>query len=618
MQDNREKFKPAPGEVPGSPGVYRFADSIGRVLYIGKAKNLRSRLANYFQPYQRLAPRTQQMLSRAATLSWTVVASDTEALVLEQDWIRRQQPRYNVLFRDDKTFPYLVVTLGSKAPRLIITRNPRIKGAKYYGPYPKAGPLKETVNLINQAFTVRTCNDSEYNRAMRSGKPCFAGQIGRCHGPCSMLVSWQEHDAAVADMVRFLNRLDTVKIHEIEREMRAAAEVQDYAKATVLRNQIRALNLIIERNNIVFRADTNADFFGIYADELVAVVHHFIVINGRLRGEKSWRVDIGLEATKEELLQQAVQTAYDANNPPPPEILVSENIPDLESVSQVLSQLRPRGGRVAIQKPLRGEKAQLMQTAVRNAGEMLIRYKLKRTNDLISRTESLAQLQEALALPEPPLRIECVDVSHLQGTEVVASLVVFEDGLPVKSAYRRYKLEDHNDDVDSIYQVISRRAAALSKPDAPARERPQMFLIDGAAPQAQAARAALAAHGITDIAVCGIAKRLEELWLPGSEFPVILSRNSEVLFLVQRIRDEAHRFAITFHRARRAAAITSDLATLQGVGKVRMQKLLRHFGSSKRVRAASAAEIAAVDGVGETLAAQIYEQLHGDIAPDPV
>lgn len=607
--DNRASFKPASGEVPAAPGVYRFSDKRGRPLYIGKAKNLRNRLANYFQPYDKLAPRTTQMLRRAAHLDWTLVASETESLVLEQQWIRQEMPPYNVLFRDDKTFPYLAVTLGSEAPMLKITRNMRIKGAKYFGPYPKTWALRETVQLLNQAFAVRTCSDADYNRAMRTGKPCFAGQIGKCRGPCSMLVSVEQHNAAVASLLKFLKNLDSKKAHDLEREMRLAAAAQDYELAASLRDQLQAVEAMLESNNIVLGLEVNADFFGLYSDDLTAAVHQFIVRGGRIRGERSWLVDIEMETEPGQLLQQAVQDAYAQQSLPPGEIYVSKALPDSEQLAALLSRSRPRGGAVLIQTPQRGEKSKLMQTAVRNAGEHLMRYKLKRTNDLPSRTESLAQLQQALGMADPPLRIEGIDVSHLQGTNVVASLVVFEDALPKKSAYRKYKIAETTDDTDSIYQVVSRRAAALNRPDAPPRERPGLLLIDGAAAQVNAAVRALHEQGISDIAVCGIAKRLEELWIPGDEFPIILPRGSETLFLLQRIRDEAHRFAITFQRSKRAAEVKSALSELQGVGAGRAAILLQHFGSAARVRQASVAELAEVAGIGEVLAANIYRQL---------
>lgn len=681
--DMRAQFRPASGEIPTLPGVYRFSDVRGEVLYIGKAKSLRQRLANYFQPWHTLAPRTQQMLSRARAVDWTVVASDTEALVLEQQWIREQQPPYNVVFRDDKSFPYLVVTLGHEAPRLEITRRTGMRGAKYYGPYPKVWALKQTLELINQAFAIRTCNDADYARAMRTAKPCLPGQVGKCFGPCSQRISIAAHRERVAELVHFLNTLDDKKVRQLEKQMRAAAAAQDYEKAARLRDKMLALEQVLETNSIVLSQGVSADFFGLYTDELLAVVHQFLVRDGRVRGERSWFVEVGLESKPEDLMAQVLQDAY-RKSAAAKQIFVSILPAGLEAVQQVLRRTRPRAGNVSVRVPERGEAVKLLETAVRNAGEQLVRAKLKRTNSIVSRTEALAGLQDILGMSLPPLRIECVDVSHLQGTDVVASLVTFSDGLPQKSAYRKYKIAETTDDTDSIYQVVTRRAQQLLRESAELRAapniaqspaqrikqnertgleetlkeatvadrsadinvniaattasraaaaaadnitsvfdavvnaakqrkkiaKPDLLLIDGGLPQANAAKRALDAAGITDITVCGIAKRLEELWLPGAEFPLILPRNSEELFLLQRVRDEAHRFALTFQRKQREKTVTSALNKIPGVGEARMQALLRHFGSIAKIREADVAEIASVPKIGKVLATQIVAALN--------
>ena len=617
--DHRASFRPAQGEIPTSPGVYRFSDRHGRVLYIGKAKNLRARLANYFQPLHSLMPRTRTMLSIAAKVDWTVVATDTESLVLEHTWITEYKPPFNVQFKDDKTYPYLAVTLREEAPRLVITRNERIKGARYFGPYPKVWALRETTALLQRAFPIRTCNDADYQRAMTSGRPCLAGQIGRCSGPCSQLLTIAEHRARVSELVSFLGGGDRSHLKELQRNMRDAAAEQRYEDAARLRDQAQAVEHVMEKNAVVLGLDVNLDVFGLRSDELAAAAHQFIIRGGRIRGERSWIVDVELDDSPETLLEQVLQSAYEGEREPPPQILVPQLPANAGELEEALGDRRPRKGRVTIRIPERGDKVQLMDRAVRNAGEHLLRHKLKRAADLTARTDALAELQRALGMEEAPLRIECIDVSHLQGTGVVASLVVFEDGLPAKGAYRKYRIEQTTDDTDSIHQVVSRRAAQLNaareageQPSGIYRDRPQLLIVDGGEPQVKAAARALAEAGITDVALCGIAKRLEEIWLPGDPFPVILPRTSEALFLVQRVRDEAHRFAITFQRQRRSTAISSQLSEIPGLGPKRVQALLKHFGSVTRLRAASLEELSAAPGVGPRLGEQILAHLRLD------
>lgn len=619
--DHRAAFRPAQGEIPTTPGVYRFSDRHGRVLYIGKAKNLRARLANYFQPMHALMPRTQRMLTLAAKLDWTVVATDTESLVLEHTWITEYKPPFNVQFKDDKTYPYLAVTLREDAPRLVITRNEKIRGARYFGPYPKVWALRETTALLQQAFPIRTCNDADYKRAMDSGRPCLAGQIGRCNGPCSGKITVEAHRERVEELVAFLAGGDTSHLKQLQHAMRDAAAEQRYEDAARLRDQVQAVEHVLEKNAIVLGFDVELDVFGLKSDELSAAAHQFIIRGGRLRGERSWIVDVELDDSPGTLLEQVIQSAYDDGHEAPARILVSTMPADLSALEEALRANRPRRGKVRIQVPERGDKAQLMNRALLNAGENLLRHKLKRAADITARTDALAELQEGLDMGEAPLRIECIDVSHLQGTGVVASLVVFEDGLPAKGAYRKYRIEQTTDDTDSIYQVVSRRAAQLNAaaeagepPSGRYRDRPQLLIVDGGAPQVAAAQRALSEAGITDIALCGVAKRLEELWLPDDPFPVILPRTSESLFLVQRIRDEAHRFAITFQRQRRSSAISSQLSEIPGLGPKRVQALLKHFGSVARLHAASPEEIASAPGVGDQLAEQIHRHVHAPAA----
>lgn len=618
-KDGRDSFRPAQGEVPTSPGVYRFSDRHNRVLYIGKAKNLRARLANYFQPLRSIQPRTRRMLALAARLDWTVVATDTESLVLEHTWITEFQPPFNVQFKDDKTYPYLAVTLREDAPRLLITRNEKIKGARYFGPYPKVWLLREMTALLQQAYPIRTCNDADYRRAIQTGRPCLAGQIGRCAGPCSGQISMEDHRVRVDSLVSFLAGGDDSSLRELQRSMRDAAAEHRYEDAAVFRDQVAAVQHVMERNSVALGHDVDVDVFGLRNDELSAAAHQFIIRGGRIRGERSWLVDVELDDSPSQLLEQVIQSAYEGEREPPPQILVPVIPDNTDALEEALRARRPRGGRVRVQIPERGDKAQLMDRAVLNAGEHLLRYKLKRSADITARTDALAELQQALGMDEPPLRIECIDVSHLHGTGVVASLVVFEDGLPAKGAYRKYRIDQTTDDTDSIYQVVSRRSAQLNQaaevgglPDGRYRDRPQLLIVDGGAPQVAAAQRALDEAGISDIALTGVAKRLEELWRPGDPFPLVLPRASEALFLVQRVRDEAHRFAITFQRQRRSTAIASQLSEVPGLGPKRVQALLKHFGSVARLREASLSEVSSVPGVGLQLAELIHSRLSGE------
>ena len=614
--DTRAEWRPKNSEIPTQPGVYRFSDAQGRVLYIGKAKSLRNRLLNYFGQMDRLAPRTQRMLQLARGVDWTVVGTDTESLILEHTWINEFSPPFNVQFRDDKSYPYLAVTLGDEAPRLVMTRNRRYKGAKYYGPYPKVWAIKQLMSALQQAFPIRTCNDADYNRAMRSGRPCLGGQIGRCFGPCSKLVTVEEHRARINQLVAFLNGQDKGFIRRLEDEMRTAALDQEYERAAEVRDQIEGAKLALEQNVMVLGEGEDLDVFGFAMDDLSAAVHMFIVRDGRIRGEHAWVVDVELDNTMGRLAEFALQSAYDLESVPPT-ILVPAIPESAKELVTALSDHRPRGGKVNVLVPERGEKKQLLDRANLNAGEQLIRYNMRRAADIVTRTDALGEIQAALGLAEAPLRIECIDVSHLQGTNVVASLVVFEDGMPAKNEYRKYSIEETTDDTDSIYQVVKRRAKRIVEylesdgiEGAQARRQvPQLIVVDGGQPQVNAAYRALIEEGLTSVSVCGLAKRMEELWLPDDPFPVILPRSSEALFLLQRLRDEAHRVAITYQRAKRKRDIHTQLSEVPGLGPKRTKQLLSHFGSVKRLRAAGAEEIATIPGFSETLARAISEHL---------
>jgi excinuclease ABC subunit C len=613
-------WRPKAGEIPTSPGVYRFSDAAGRILYVGKAINLRQRLANYFQPLRSLHERTRHMVLAASQVEWTVVASDFEALQLEYTWIKEFAPPYNVKFRDDKSYPYLAVTLGDEAPRVMVTRNHRIPGARYFGPYPKVWAVRETIDLMVRAFPIRTCSDSSYKRAMQTGRPCFPGQIGRCGGPCSHTVTVEEHRAVVEQFVAFMASHDRRVIGVLQREMKDAADAFEYERAARIRDRIQALENVLEKSAVVLPDNIDVDVFGIEADELAAAVQQFVVRGGRIRGVRSWVVDKELDISDGDLVESVLETAYE-NDPAPREVIVPVLPDDAPALERWLTERRDRGG-VTLKTAQRGDKAAVLQTATLNAKQALALYKTRRTADYVARSQALTELQEALGLAEAPLRMECYDVSHLSGTNVVASMVVFEDGLAKKSDYRKFAVHDTVDDTESIAQVLRRRLAHLEDDDVPDAEdgtrtkrrfayRPGLLIVDGGEPQVQAAAAVLAELGITDIPLVGIAKRLEEIWLPDDPFPVILPRGSEALFLVQRIRDEAHRFAITFQRQKRRADIGTVLSDIPGLGPARSKELLKHFGSVKRLRAASVDELTEVRGVGAQLARTIATRLGG-------
>jgi excinuclease ABC subunit C len=622
-------WRPKAGEIPTQPGVYRFRDASGRVLYVGKAINLRQRLSNYFQPLRSLHERTRHMVLSASSVEWTTVASDFEALQLEYTWIKEFNPPYNVKFRDDKTYPYMAITLADEAPRVMVTRNHRIPGARYFGPYPKIWAVRETIELMIKAFPMRTCSDSSYKRAMATGRPCFPGQIGRCGGPCSMTVSIEEHRKIVDQFVAFMTSHDRSVITRLQREMKQASDAMEYEQAGRLRDRIVALENVLERSAVVLSGGDDLDVFGIAHDELAAAVQQFTVRGGRVRGVRSWVVDKELDVPLGDLVESVLESAYESE-PPPHEIIVPALPDDAAALETWLAGMRPRGGGVALRTAQRGEKKQVLETATLNARQALALYKTRRSADYVSRSNALNDIQDALGLDEAPLRMECYDVSHLGGTNIVASMVVFEDGLPLKSAYRKFGIPEYVDDTEAIYQVLSRRLARLEDdervteddPEAGAVKRkrfayrPGLIIVDGGQPQVEAAQRALDDAGVSDIPVCGLAKRLEEIWQPGAEFPVILPRNSEALFLMQRIRDEAHRFAITFQRQKRKADVASQLSEVPGLGPSRVKVLLRHFGSVKRLRAATPAEIAEVRGIGPALAAAIVGRLGNGSHPD--
>jgi excinuclease ABC subunit C len=626
-------YRPAPGTIPVEPGVYKFRDATGRVIYVGKAKSLRSRLNSYFADLTALHPRTRQMVTSAASVEWTIVTTEVEALQLEYNWIKEFDPRFNVRYRDDKSYPSLAVTLNEEFPRLQVMRGPKKAGVRYFGPYAHAWAIRETLDLLLRVFPARTCSGGVFKRAGQIGRPCLLGYIGKCSAPCVGRVSAAEHRQIVDDFCDFMAGKTDAMIRRLEKQMARASADLEFELAARLRDDLNALRRSMEKQAVVLTDGTDADIVAFATDELSAAVQVFHVRGGRVRGQRGWVVDSTAAPDAEdgradigELVEQFVLQFYgqdDANVPR--EVLVPQLPEDHEALSELLTEIR--GSRVSLRIPQRGDKRALMQTVERNAEQAFVQFKLRRASDLTARSQALNDLQEALDMPDAPLRIECFDISHVQGTNVVASMVVFEDGLARKSEYRRFAMRESGGDVDWIAEVIRRRFARYLQESAPSDGveasplnedgRPKKFayppnlvVVDGGAPQVAAAQAVLSDLGITDVTLVGLAKRLEEVWLPDDENPVILPRSSEALYLLQRVRDEAHRFAITFHRQKRSKSMTeSELGGIAGLGPARRKALLKRFSSLKKLRQASVDEIAAVPGVGPELARRIADAL---------
>ncbi|WP_078910833.1 excinuclease ABC subunit UvrC [Streptomyces sp. NRRL WC-3742] len=641
-------YRPAPGAIPTSPGVYKFRDAHGRVIYVGKAKNLRQRLTSYFQDLAGLHPRTATMVTTAASVEWTVVGTEVEALQLEYSWIKEFDPRFNVKYRDDKSYPELAVTLNEEFPRVQVMRGAHRKGVRYFGPYGHAWAIRETVDLLLRVFPVRTCSNGVFKRAQQVGRPCLLGYIGKCAAPCVGRVTADEHRELAEDFCDFMAGRTGNYLRRLETEMQEAAEEMEYEKAARLRDDIGALKRAMEKNAIVFTDATDADLLAVAEDELEAAVQIFHVRGGRVRGQRGWVTDKVEDVDTAGLVEHALQQLYGGDGESVPREVLVPALPDpVAPIRDWLGSLR--GSQVDLRIPQRGDKKDLMATVQRNAQQALALHKTKRASDLTTRSRALQEIADALELDSVPLRIECFDISHLQGEDVVASMVVFEDGLARKSEYRRFQIKGFagQDDVRSMHEVISRRfrrylqereqtgewavPEAEDAEDGPQPEDgpqtedgprtedgrprrfaypPQLLVVDGGQPQVAAAKRALDELGIDDVALCGLAKRLEEVWLPGEDDPVVLPRASEGLYLLQRVRDEAHRFAITYQRAKRSKRLTAgELDSVPGLGETRRRALLKHFGSLKRLRAATVDELCAVPGIGrrtaETVAAAL-------------
>ncbi|MEU5636141.1 excinuclease ABC subunit UvrC [Streptomyces rishiriensis] len=684
-------YRPEPGQIPDSPGVYRFRDEHRRVIYVGKAKSLRQRLANYFQDLAGLHPRTRTMVTTAASVEWTVVSTEVEALQLEYSWIKEYDPRFNVKYRDDKSYPYLAVTMNEEYPRVQVMRGHKKKGVRYFGPYAHAWAIRDTVDLLLRVFPVRTCSAGVFKNAARTGRPCLLGYIGKCSAPCVGRIAPDDHWELADEFCDFMAGRTGTYLRRLEKQMMEAAEEMEYERAARLRDDIEALKKAMEKNAVVLADATDADLIAVAEDELEAAVQIFHVRGGRVRGQRGWVTDKVEDVTTGALVEHALQQLYgeERGDSVPKEVLVPALPDPVEPVQEWLTERR--GSNVSLRIPQRGDKKDLMATVARNAQQALVLHKTRRASDLTTRSRALEEIAEALDLDSAPLRIECYDISHLQGDDVVASMVVFEDGLQRKSEYRRFQIKgfEGQDDVRSMHEVITRRfrrylaekertgewtdgAGALAggtgkAPDgtgtaldgtrtalgrteavladgtpavladgtaavlADAGEAPltsslkdddgrpkrfayppQLVVVDGGQPQVAAARRALDELGIDDIAVCGLAKRLEEVWLPDDDDPVVLPRSSEGLYLLQRVRDEAHRFAITYQRTKRAKRFRAGpLDEVPGLGETRKQALIKHFGSVKRLRAATVEQICEVPGIGrktaETIAAALAE-----------
>ena len=703
LGDSRDLFRPKTSDIPAQPGVYKWRDGEGRVIYVGKAKNLRNRLTNYFQPLYQLHPRTQTMVLTARSLEWTVVGTELESLTLEYTWIKEFDPRFNVVFRDDKTYPYLAISSSERVPRVWVTRSRKRRDTRYFGPYAKVWDLRHSLDRLLKTFPVRTCSQNVYHKAEVTRRPCLLASIGKCSAPCVGRISAAEHRKMCEQLVGVLTgRIGKSYIAQLTREMKEASAELEFEKAARLRDQIQMLSTVVEQNAVVFDSDVDADFFGVESDELEASVHAFYVRAGSIRGERNWSVERVEDVTDEELIADLIvqvysETAGDTSNVPqstvvteqrnaigstqtvtatnalaraqatrernerqgqtgradllapispvPREVIVPNEPARREELESWLSGLR--GGAVRIRVVCRGDKKQLLDRANDNAKQAMQRSKMSRISDMGARTTAMNDVAKALGLDQAPLRIECYDISNtVGGAFQVASMVVFEDAIAKKSEYRRFAIRGADgqgalDDLSALYETLTRRfrhgniagdsgesmdnerrASEQGEQDEePSVQqnvnrhhfayKPNLVVVDGGKPQVMAAAKALEDCGVDDVAVCGLAKRLEEVWVPDDDYPIILKRQSEGMYLLQRVRDESHRFAITYHRqTRRKGALRSALDDIPGVGEAYQKRLLNHFGSVRAMREANVEDFEQVKGVGKAKAEAIYQALH--------
>jgi excinuclease ABC subunit C len=610
-----------PTNLPSDPGVYRFFDKDEKVIYVGKAKNIKNRLNSYFG--NNLQIKTRRMVNTAVRVDWTLVKTEVEALQLEFTWIKQYNPDFNVQFKDDKSYPYLAIDLKSEFPRLFISRSKKIPGVRYFGPYSHAWALRSTFETLIKIYPVRTCSESNFASAVRSKRQCLLGDIGKCAAPCVNWVTQDEHKKLATDLVSFLEKSPEEISVRIEKEMQEASQAQEYEKAAKLRDQLEAINKAYESTDRFLNENIDADVLAIHEEITHASLSQFNIVAGRITGSRSWVIDRANLLEDESIISAMLGKIY-ADSKPPPEVIVDQLPQDFELLEHWLTE--QRGKSVSLIQPARGEKYEIVQTVKRNANQALIQYLSKRANDAAVSGSALAEIAEQLELAELPLRIECFDISNIQGTSMVASMVVFEDGQPKKSDYRRFSIDDDAgfDDTRAMHHVITRRFKRyLEEKDIDVAEAtaqggsrpkfaypPQLVVVDGGKPQVNAAAKALRELGITDVALCGLAKRLEEIWLPNNSEPIIFPRHSEALYLLQKIRDEAHRFAINFHRSKRSKIMLESLLDqISGLGEVRRKSLLAHFGSVTALKSATLLELSAVPGIGEKMAQTIIDQI---------
>lgn len=610
-----------PSHIPTDPGVYRFYDATGTVIYVGKALNLKNRVSSYFG--SNLTEKTYRMVHKAVHVDWTIVNTEVEALQLEFTWIKSYDPEFNVRFKDDKSYPYLAISIGEDFPKVYVSRQRKLKGTKYFGPFAHAWALRSTVDTLQRIYPVRSCRDANFDRAVKTKRQCLLGDIGKCAAPCVGWISQAEHKELAEKLVKYLESNPSDIQVQIEREMESAAAHEEYELAAKLRDQLNAITKSNEIMGSSLSPNFTADVIGIHEEVTHCAASIFTVRNGRIVGSRSWIIDMANVLEGEDLVGATLSKIYQENEIPQ-EILIDRDSSGRSEYESWLSE--SSGHKVSLTRPQRGEKAEIIDVVKRNANQALIQYLSKRSNDAAVSGQALEEIAAALDLVELPLRIECFDISNIQGNHMVASMVVFEDGQAKKSEYRRFAIDDEAnfDDTRAMHHVITRRMKRyLAEKDIDLNELatsggarpkfaypPQLIVVDGGQPQVSAAARALAELGIENVALVGLAKRLEEVWLPGSSDPVIFPRHSEALYLLQRIRDEAHRFAITFHRSKRSKVMLESL--LDGVpslGEVRRRAILEHFGSVTAIRKASREEIARIPGIGERTAKVILEHL---------
>ncbi len=613
--------RPPAGSIPDAPGSYQFLDVEGRVIYVGKAKSLRSRLNNYFGTH--LPVRTRQMMDFAASVEWIQVANEVEALMLEFSLIQRHRPRFNVRFTDDKSYPFLCVTLLDQWPRAMVMRGRRRKGNRYFGPYGHAYAIRDTLDLLLRTFPIRTCTSGKFNRHARLGKPCLLYHIEKCSAPCVDEVSRHDYMAMVAELLRFLEGDTDPVIDRLESEMGAASDGLDYERAARLRDRLAAVRKAVETQQMVGSRNEDFDVIGMVDDTLEAAVQVFYVRRGRVMGRRGFVVDKAEDLNHEELVCRALERLYFDDNPLgwPKQVLVPAIPAQVDLYSEWLSEMR--GSRVQIRVPQRGDKVALQKTVTRNAEESFTRHRLKRSTDHNSRARALSELQQHLGLAEAPLRIECYDMSHLSGQDYVGSMVVLEDGLPKKADYRRFKIRTvmGNDDFAAMHEVLTRRLVGyLEQRAQPVEQRdgrfsypPQLLLVDGGKGQLSVATGVLHELGLAgEIPAAALAKQFEEVFVPGRPDPVALPRQSEALYLLQRIRDESHRFAVSYHRMLRGKRMTrSSLDGIAGLGPVRRGRLVEELGGIRAVQQARLADLKALSWLPDHVAENVYSTLHG-------